>query len=230
MLRIYPSAPPTIYAQLRNQKVDFAGLKSSKRIRRTLWDQQQGRCAYCERALRDPDRDDHQTKIEHFHPQNASEWTESCAYCSGATSTLDAQTTWKNLLLVCKGIPRAGGQTTCDTSKGNEDICARFRNPKMWEYAVLATVKRSGRIDAAAGLPDGADDVINRVLNLNDEHLISARRSIIAAVGAEANKIKARHNGLTRADREKLVSKLKEQAQRLEFATTRLSLAERLER
>lgn len=103
MLRIHPSPPSRICAELRNQKVDFAGLKGSDQIGRTLWVQQQGPCAYYERALRDPDRDDHQTKIEHFHTQNALEWTECCAYCSGAASTLDASTTWKNLLLVRKG-------------------------------------------------------------------------------------------------------------------------------
>jgi uncharacterized protein (TIGR02646 family) len=108
MRGIYPTPPPKVHTEMRKANADYATVARENLIRRTLWDQQRGLCAYCEKQLPSLDDVNHHTKIEHFHPQNSAVWTADCSTCSNANTTLDATTSWKNLLLVCEGTDGGG--------------------------------------------------------------------------------------------------------------------------
>lgn len=77
------------------------------KIRRALYEEQHGLCAYCMRELR---LEDPQLRIEHFYPR------ESCK---------DELISWKldygNLLLCCNGCAD-GGSVTCDVCKGSTQL------------------------------------------------------------------------------------------------------------
>lgn len=228
MRRITSLAPPAQYVSLVATASDFSQLSSEQNIRLALWQQQKGRCAYCERVLRDPSRSDHRTRIEHFHPQSGSAWSSDCAFCSGARSQAAARTAWTNLLLCCDGNEAAGSDFTCDKSKANMDVCDKFRNPKVWHASRLVDIDRNGFASPVTGLPVGAADVIHLTLRLNADHLIAARLSVIAAYTRMIKKEKDKHHNLTPSRRTELAAKLRVKADDSEYATTWLSLADRL--
>lgn len=223
-------SPPLAYAALRARRAPFREFSSDPQIRSALWDVQRGRCAYCERRLRDPARPDHGTRIEHFHPQSLVEWGSDCALCTRAADGDDAPTVWTNLLLCCDGSERAGSVFTCDKKKADQHICTRFRNPKTWTAERLVEVERSGEVSAVGGMPAGAADVIDTVLNLNAEHLVAARRRVAAALRKTFNAEKNRRHGLTSAQRAKMATAWRERAETAEYATVFLSLADWVER
>ncbi|GAB2558817.1 HNH endonuclease family protein [Nocardia heshunensis] len=230
MRRIAAATTPSNHRALRAARAPFAELSSDPTIRRALWEEQGGHCAYCERTLRDPDRPDHQTRIEHFHPQSASLWTETCATCSGAGDNRDAPTRWTNLLLCCDGNQQAGKDFTCDKSKANSHICADFRNPKTWSQPQVVVIDRDGRARPAPGLPHGAVAVIDNVLRLNTNHLIAARKRAMSAYLREIHASKTKHHGLSDARREQFAARFRDVAATVEYGSVLLMLADHLAR
>jgi len=226
MRRIHAAAPPPSHSTRRAAKAEFDELSSDPAIRRALWDEQSGRCAYCERTLRDPARPDHQTRIEHFHPQSGRVWTADCSLCSGAIDNHDASTRWTNLLLCCDGHQVAGSDFTCDKSKAATDICADFRNPKLWTHEQVVVVDRGGRALPGTGLPTGAEAVVDVVLNLNARHLVAARKAVIAAQLRELGRMRAINGGLTVKQRAKFAARLRAEAETAEFASALLTVAD----
>ncbi|MGW5922832.1 hypothetical protein ACWFPY_27915 [Nocardia fluminea] len=225
MRRIKPQKPPNSYVTYRAKGAGFSEMSADPAIRRALWDEQRGRCAYCERVLRDPSRPDHLTRIEHFHPQRGSSWGSDCGACTGAGSSSDAQTKWTNLLLCCDGSESAGANFTCDKSKNNRHVCEDFRNPKLWHSESLVCIERSGKALPATGLPSDADRVVNAALNLNARHLVDVRREIISARAREINKLKARNRGLNIAQRTLIATNLRKEAETAEYPSVLLMLA-----
>ncbi|MQY31731.1 hypothetical protein NRB56_73410 [Nocardia sp. RB56] len=228
MRRIHAAPPPSSHSAGRSAHATFAELSSDPAIRRALWTEQAGRCAHCERILRDPAHPDHRTRIEHFHPQSASAWTSDCSRCSGATGNQDAPTRWTNLLLCCDGNEGAGSDFTCDKSKSDKDICGDFRNPKTWSHDRLLVVDRDGRIRPGSGLPPRAGKVADEVLKLNAKRLVIIRRKIIGARTREINKIRAKNHGLTDNMRDKRISRLHTEASTAEYASALLTVADHL--
>jgi uncharacterized protein (TIGR02646 family) len=228
MRRIHAATPPPSHSTHRASNAAFDELSSDPAVRRALWNEQGGRCAYCERTLRDPARHDHQTRIEHFHPQSGRVWTADCSLCSGAVGNHDAPTKWTNLLLCCDGNQVAGSEFTCDKSKAATDICAEFRNPKIWTHEQVVVVDRDGRARPSSGLPAGAEAVVDAVLNLNAKHLVAARRAVIGARLRKLERMRSTHHGLTAQQREKLAAGLRVEASTAEFASALLTVADGL--
>src|SRR4051794_17293189 len=101
--RIRTQRPPTYNL--------IAGLAS---VRLRLYEEQEGRCAYCERRLPRPEVGAMaRTRVEHFHPQSGSDgFTRACQERSGASDGDTATVSWLNLLLCCSG--RGADGYTCD--------------------------------------------------------------------------------------------------------------------
>jgi uncharacterized protein (TIGR02646 family) len=232
MIRIATRAAPPEFVRLRAARAAFSELSSEPSIRRALWEQQGRRCAYCERLLRDPSRDDHQTRIEHFHPQSSAQWNTDCKRASGAGTKAKAPTTWSNLLLCCDGNESVGKPFTCDKSKDDIEICADFRNPKLWSGHPdrLVNIDREGRAEPVVGLPARASHVVDDVLNLNAEHVVEARQRVATPRRQELKKWKARHQGLDDQQRAVLVERWRTRAETSPYGTALLSLADWLER
>jgi hypothetical protein len=230
MQRITVTAPPRALVDAVHHSASFSEVSSDASLRRTLWEQQRGRCAYCERVLRDPSRDDHRTRIEHFHPQSSAEWTIDCSRESGASVAERAAIAWTNLLLCCDGNEAAGRDFTCDKLKGNRDICADFCNPHRWPGGAVLAVKRDGRVTPSPGLPAAADRVVQDVLNLNAPALVHARRSVLDARRAAISRIRAKHGGLTPRVRRDIAEILRRDAETHEFGAALLSLADEMTR
>ncbi|WP_144753253.1 hypothetical protein [Curtobacterium pusillum] len=228
MRKIEAHAEPAAMLTLRRQGATFGELTSESSIRRTLWEQQGRRCAYCERSLADPATPGHNTRIEHFHPQNGSDWTADCERGSHASADDQAPVAWGNLLLCCDGNERAGRDFTCDKAKGNLDVCGRFRNPRDWTVGRLVNVAPDGRVAPLSGLPDGADGVLGRVLNLNADHLVVARKVVLAALKREISARAARRHGLSPQQRSAMADNLRRDAGIREFGACYLAVAARL--
>lgn len=228
MRQILPITPPQKYVQLLAAKAAYSQLSSEPAIRQALWDQQGGYCAYCERKLRPPTALNHQSRIEHFHPQNGTIWTTDCRLCSNAQNDDEAPTSWLNLLLCCDGNEHLGRQFTCDKLKDNTDICSHFRNPKQWKGANLVSIDREGRAVAVDGLPMGAENVVDKVFNLNADHLIKVRKNIINAWRREVVNIKKKNNGLSPQEISRLADRIRKNASDREYPSTQLSVADQL--
>ncbi|GAA4266191.1 hypothetical protein GCM10022256_18030 [Frondihabitans peucedani] len=229
MQRIVQAPPPPRLTTLRNQNATFDEVKADGILRWVLFEQQRGRCAYCERPLRRPDHIEHKTKIEHFHPQNSDHWNEACQQESGASDDFKAPTTWSNLLLCCDGNESVTLAKTCDTSKSNTDICSEFRNPRAWHSILLVHISRDGRALPDPALPDGAIGIVNNVLNLNEKELVAARRQIGLAL---KNEILAKSGrkpyGLSPSKRANIIARLRERGLSQPYGSTYLSVAELL--
>jgi uncharacterized protein (TIGR02646 family) len=230
MLRIPSVPPPAVLTTMALQGAAYREVSSDKSIRQALWMQQGKRCAYCERILRDPERVDHRTKIEHFHPQSGGAWNDNCERASGASDETRSATAWSNLLLCCDGNELARVERTCDTSKGNTDICGGFRNPKSWHAPSLVIIDDNGRAHPAGGLPSEASTVVDQVLNLNSPELVRARKNVLGARRKRIAKSKAVHQGWTGHQRSEIAAVLRRDAGSSEYGSTLISLADRLER
>ncbi|QDG64429.1 hypothetical protein [Pseudarthrobacter sp. NIBRBAC000502771] len=229
MKKIVSVPPPPIFAYYRAQRVEYSGLSSDSEIRKALWLEQGGRCGYCERRLADPSQPGHGTRIEHFHPQSSKSWESDCGHCSGAPDNNAAPTTWSNMLLCCNGNENVGGAYTCDKSKADQDICAKFRNPKRWHQEMLVIIDSNGNAIPATGLPVDAQDVIDKVLNLNADHLVTVRKEIISARRKLVKKVESKHRGLTTKMRLDMATAIREYADDREYTSTLLSFANRLQ-
>lgn len=226
MRRITAGSPPAAFVFDRARGVAYGDLFSMKALRRQLWEQQGGRCAYCERRLKGWDRDDHDTKVEHFHPQHTVVWTSDCKTSSGATKHDKSATSWPNLLLCCDGAtPETEGRTIqhCDSRKGDIDVCSDFRSPRAWTGDRLVDVKRSGRLQVVGGLPDRAQEVIDDVLNLNCTIFVEARKATIDALLRRL----APSFEQSISQRAKVAEALRAQADNVEYATAYLTLADK---
>ncbi|WP_146243378.1 hypothetical protein [Curtobacterium sp. MCLR17_034] len=228
MQKINAAAEPVSMLTLRQQGARYAELASEPSIRRSLWEQQGKRCAYCERVLADPSSPVHNTRIEHFHPQGSHDWASECERASHAASNGDAPVAWGNFLLCCDGNERAGQNFTCDKAKANIDICITFRNPRDWAVDQLVNVERDGRVVAMPGLPVGADAVIDDVLNLNAEHLIAARKVVLVALKRQISAREAKRHGLTAQQKAAMAESLRRDAKVREYGACFLAVAARL--
>jgi hypothetical protein len=120
----------------------------------------------------------------------------------------------------------AGSDFTCDKSKAATDICADFRNPKLWTHEQVVVVDRGGRALPGSGLPTGAEAVVDAVLNLNAKHLVAARKAVIGARLRKLERMKAINSGLTARQRAKFAAELREEAETAEFASALLTVAD----
>jgi hypothetical protein len=76
-----------------------------------------------------------------------------------------------------------------------------------------------------AGLPAGAEEVVERTLNLNADTLVAARFEIIRARKRQIAKYRATHHGLTAHARSTLAARFREESFTAEFGSTLASLA-----
>ncbi|WP_242089413.1 hypothetical protein [Curtobacterium sp. DN_7.5] len=228
MRKIDARPEPQSMVTLRRQGASYPELGSDSSIRRTLWEQQGRRCAYCERVLLDPDLPNHNTRIEHFHPQSSDCWGAECERASHSGSHEKAAVSWGNLLLCCDGNERAGQDFTCDKSKSDIDICERFRNPRDWPTEQLVYVERDGRVVPLSGLPAEAEVVLNGVMNLNAEGLVRARKTVLSALKKEIAERQKRSRGLTAQQKTAMASRLRQDAKVREFGACFLAVASRL--
>lgn len=227
MRRINATPAPRKFTELRAAGAPYEQFSSERTVRQTLWEQQGGRCAYCERTIRRWDHADHRTRIEHFHPQHGLIWSPSCALRSGAQNHESSATTWSNMLLCCNGQEHLDDtdRHRCDKRKDNKDICEHFRNPRDWSGDRLLNVKRSGRVEVVPGLPTGAQEVVDAVLNLNDPDLVETRKGLWSSL---EKKLAPGYRG-SRSERAAIAADLRHQAETAEFAATYLSLADRFD-
>lgn len=211
----------------------YPGISTLPSVRERLYDEQGGRCAYCERRLtRTPPDAVTTTRIEHFHPQSGlgSAFTPSCSSASGAASGEQATVSWGNLLLSCSGIGFDG--ETCDRKKQARDVCADFRNPKRSPAALesLVTIDKRGR--AVPHPPDASglrQTIIDDVFALNDSNLIRARLIVLTALRKQLADRRRVKRGLPPAERRALAARLRADAATAEYASVRLSVARSLD-
>jgi uncharacterized protein (TIGR02646 family) len=200
----------------------------NKAVRRFLYAQQAGRCAYCERRIT---LNPMATKIEHFHPQSRPDHGSACLKRTGLTEPRwrSYQIHLGNLLLCCTGDRMPEG-ATCDTLKGNTHICEVFFNPKGATKPTLVTVGPDGRVHAAsfpAGEAD-AQDVIDHILRLNADSLVRTRRDLISARQQKFVKAKNASKEPAAQFRARAANDLRREALTAEFGSTLLSLADSL--
>lgn len=182
MRRIAARTPPTSLHGHRANRSSYGDLVGDVTIRRALYEEQDGLCAYCEVSLDRPEDPGHRTKIEHFHPRSGGTNEATCRVASGEQNLARADTAWKNMLLCCEGNASTGQNFHCDTSKASTDICSRFPNPKTTSLQQIVVVEPSGRVKAE---PPGEQAVVDDVLCLNIPALVEARRSIQAKLKSE---------------------------------------------
>lgn len=194
MIKITAAPPPAIFAFHRANKSTYVQLSSEDAIRKALFDEQRGLCAYCERQLAYAPEGPHKTRIEHFHPQNPDAGStldaKACRMASGAAPVDDSDTTWTNLLLCCDGHEaRGAGLQHCDVTKRDTDICVAFRNPKTFRGPRLLDVHHDGTVVPIPVLPSGASSVVEDVLMLNRKSLTTVRgrlyRSLFTQIARE---------------------------------------------
>lgn len=234
MIRIEAQTPPPAFAFARSNGASFSAISGVPAIRRALWDEQNGRCAYCERVLKLVEGRPVHTRIEHFHPQHLdpNDGTDAaiCRDVVGTTDLLTADTAWSNLLLCCDGDEGNGpAGFHCDVRKRNTHICTSFRNPKTSSLERHLLVDVTGEVSPAPGLPPGAADVVCDVLGLNVRQLVRARNRVFAAYIRQIKEMKARKPyGLTNAQRQSLKTQIAKASASRDFPSTRLAAADRL--
>jgi uncharacterized protein (TIGR02646 family) len=234
MIKITAAAPPLIFGFYRANGATYAELASDDALRKALFDEQGGLCAYCERKLAYVLGGPHSTRIEHFHPQNPAAAStldaQACRRASGAPRLVDSDTTWANLLLCCDGQEAQGSSFRhCDVTKRDTDICVAFRNPKTFQGPRLLEVLPNGTIVPMRGMPGGAAHVVDEVLMLNRKSLTTVRRLLHQAlIRVIASEKRRPPFGMTVARRNALRATLEARARDEAHPSVALSVAQRL--
>ena len=158
---------------------------SYQEIKKTIFSQQGGICAYCEAGI--PENNSTQQRIEHFHPKSHNDPQHNWTF------------DWNNMLGVCTGTEQDGGKKNmhCDSSKERyvtKDKCEGYLlNPLTMPYECLFDIKHdTGELTpneeacSHAIVSDNAYSSVSelvrntiRILNLNCDTLNQKRRRVI---------------------------------------------------
>lgn len=184
--------PPELARYTKNPAVTWGGCKDKPALRRALFVEQQGLCAYCLSTLARPDRDPHPgpeeggMKIEHWAARNEP----GIAPVEQHRRSFD----WQNLLAVCPGgvtrrpadgaRPKLKPQLHCDAFRQDAPLP---RNPAEPAHPVehLFVLTVAGELLVAPGLsPDDHRDAetLREALNLNAPRLIAQRADEVQAL------------------------------------------------
>ena len=219
-------------AMHRANKSSYAALVGDATVRAALHTEQHGHCAYCERPIRPATHVDHQTRIDHFHPQKGkATHAKACKRASGTNQLHSASTAWSNMVLCCNG-QLEGKLECCDRSKDNTDICDDFRNPKTYEAERLVEIHSDGAAVACGYMPAQAQQVIDHVLRLNERELKAARHERLRAVKAEIHGFRSTQGyAPTRAAKSKFAERLRQRVSNgdVAYGSVNLTLAARLD-
>lgn len=231
MRRIQPSGtPPEAVARLKTAAT-FTALQSVPEVRAALANEQGGCCAYCEQRL--TLGVDHNTRIEHFHPQSGAAVSGHCQSQCGASNPADAAIEWTNLLLCCDGNS-PDRAPICDVSKKSADVCDGLRNPKRAPVTVdtLVDVDVRGNVSPRAAVDAGLAEVyLNDTLNLNHEFLVRNRLRLLTALREQVRQKAAGKAGAwTAADKAKVAASLRHGMGEKEYGSVYLAMARRYER
>lgn len=184
--------PPELARYTKNPAVTWSGCKDKPALRRALFAEQQGLCAYCLSALARPDRDPHPLpeeggmKIEHWRARNEPG--------IDATERHQRSFSWQNLLGVCPGgvtrrpadgaRPKRRPLLHCDAFRQDAPLP---RSPAEPSHRVehLFTLSVVGELLIAPGLTtdDQRDaEALRDALNLNAPRLVAQRASEVQAL------------------------------------------------
>ncbi|MGO1398622.1 MAG: retron system putative HNH endonuclease [Brevibacterium yomogidense] len=238
MRRIAKLTPPDSYVELlaANRTLTYEEIPTPVKddVRRHLFREQNGLCAYCETRL-----DIAASKIEHFHPQSlpARDAGPSCTTRIDAANLDRASVAIGNLLLCCDGHEgEPARQTTCDTRKRNTHICDDAHNPKKLPDTVSSIIRVRG--DGTASLevfpasPEAAQTAYDDTLNLNERRLVQIRRLVFAELIAQMNKLRARRrlaHSPAATWRTAVAQRLRAQATEVPYPSTYESVADHVE-
>ncbi len=162
---IRKNAPPRkfqIYIKAENATYEDMDSDVKEALRKSLFDEQSGVCAYCGQRL-----DFDKTKIEHHCERSI---------CNGENGTEDKRLDYLNLLLVCLGIGGENNDLHCDTHKATLDQTKGLPmqiNPTIKNHIATISYSRTGRIRSSNPL---FDNELNKILNLNLKYLKRLRR------------------------------------------------------
>jgi uncharacterized protein (TIGR02646 family) len=224
----------TVLKKQKNPPASYKDLKGGPKdeVTERLRNAQQNRCAYCETSIRNNSK----VRIEHFHPQSATQSRPKvCQERTGGSSLIQADLAYENMLLCCDG--HEGGPqraTTCDVSKGGKDICSHFFNPKQQSTDTLVRVKSDGTVKCLhfPETSEEADTVVTDILRLNNPHLCNTRGQVYVAEMKQVTKKLRENSGRIAATtlRERLATTLENKAQTEPYPSTLLSLADDVRR
>lgn len=213
-------------------RYDLLSGETKAELRDALYEQQSGRCAYCERSIRASGTS---TRIEHFHPRDHSSSYDWNSICEQRTGVKNArwdliEISFGNLLLCCDG----GSLRSCDVSKGSDHICEIFFSPKHVLDSALVSVLPNGYMipKRVPGTIEAAQNVIDACLLLNSQFLVEDRRGIFSAeLSRFSQRMRENPNRLS-ADkiRSEFASSLRGKALSSAFGSTLLSVADKIER
>ena len=136
-------------------------------ILRSLLEEQNGLCAYCERKI-----DEVNAHVEHIKPQSAGHGRDD----------LDS-VDYRNMLAVCDGFEGDPAGLTCDRSRGNAPLKV---NPLKPDTLKNIRYRRNGVI---LSKDKTIDNELNDVLNLNQQMLVRSRYAALEQMYIKFNKI-----------------------------------------
>lgn len=162
---IKKNAPPyefQAYVKVENATYGDMDGEIKDGLRKALFDEQLGVCAYCQKKLNIA-----KTKIEHHCEQSI---------CNGKNNTQDRRLDYTNLLLVCPGKGGEDNDLHCDTSKAEDDkrkFLPMQINPIMRNHILTISYTTNGRIRSTNQLYNSE---LNEILNLNIDYLKDMRK------------------------------------------------------
>jgi len=162
---IRKNAPPfefQTYVKADNASYEDMDTEVKNALRRALFDEQLGLCAYCQQKLNVAE-----TKIEHHCEQSI---------CNGENDRQDRRLDYANLLLVCLGISGENDDLHCDTHKATLDQTQGLPmqiNPTINNHIATISYSRTGIIRSSNPL---FDSELNKILNLNLNYLKILRK------------------------------------------------------
>lgn len=131
-------------------------------LRKSLINEQEGVCAYCQQVLKFG-----KVKIEHYCDRKI---------CNGQNGTKDLRLDYGNLLAVCKGVGGKSIVQHCDTNKGKDKYKDRLPikvNPQLKPHIDTISYKSTGLIRSSN---KEYEEEINDILNLNADYLKDLRK------------------------------------------------------
>jgi len=174
MRLIKKNTPPSSFSKYLKEELNPDFNKNTcpkKDLRKALFDEQFGVCAYCQRKLpaENGQPKSLKTKIEHHCEQTI---------CNGENGTTDRRLDYSNLLLVCTGKNGQPFELHCDSKKAeinqkDTDLLPMHLNPLKSSHVNKMDYKSSGTITSKQ---EKHEKELNSILNINANFLKELRR------------------------------------------------------
>lgn len=173
MIEIKKGSEPVEWMEIKKTPGITYDTADKTKLRKSLYNEQGGLCAYCMRKIHIVEDKQSTTRIEHIKPRAIS-IAEGC---------IEETLQYNNMVLCCDGDIDGDGNYHCDRSKEDNKISFNLFNNIVFD--TISYSSKDGQIMSSNAV---YNKEFNGILNLNHPRLMKNRLAVIKALITELGK------------------------------------------